>query len=114
MPTLLELADLPVPETCDGMSAIASERRPWLYGEVLENHSASRMLYDGRYKLIWYPAGNRIQLFYLENDPGETVDLAVAPSHVEIRDRLAGLLADQCYGKDLEVGWGAGRGTQRL
>ncbi len=105
MPTLLDLAGLPVPETCDGISAIAAERRPWLYGEVLENHSASRMLHDGRHKLIWHPAGNRIQLFDLENDPGETVDLAAAASHVEIRDRLAGILAGQCYGKDLEAGW---------
>ena len=29
----------------------------------------TRMLHNGRHKLIWYPAGNSFQLFDLENDP---------------------------------------------
>ena len=38
------------------------------------------MLHDGRHKLIWYPAGNRVQLFDLESDPCELDDLAEMPT----------------------------------
>jgi arylsulfatase A-like enzyme len=105
MPTLLDLAGVPIPKTCDGQSIIGSERRTKLYGEVLENHSASRMLHDGRYKLIWYPAGNHLQLFDLETDPNETCNLSDSDSCETIRDRLCANLAAECYGKDMDEGW---------
>jgi arylsulfatase A-like enzyme len=105
MPTLLSLAGIPVPDTCDGRSMVEGERRATLYGDCLENNGASRMLHDGRYKLIWYPAGNGLQLFDLETDPTETTDLAADPAHAATRDRLSGLLAAAAYGKDVEAGW---------
>ena len=105
MPTLLDLAGVPIPPTCDGRSMVGSERRLQLYGEVLENHSSSRMLHDGRHKLIWYPAGNHIQLFDLETDPNETCDLSDSPSYTSVRDRLCADLAAECYGKDIDAGW---------
>ena len=40
-----------------------------LYGESLTGAKATRMVRDGRFKLIWYPAGNRLQLFDLADDP---------------------------------------------
>ena len=79
MPTLLELAGLPVPETCEGMSMVGERRRSTLYGDCLENAGAGRMIHDGRHKLIWYPAGNSFQLFDLEADPQELHDLAGEP-----------------------------------
>ena len=33
------------------------------------------MIHNGRHKLIGYPAGNRVQLFDLQADPREFVDL---------------------------------------
>jgi len=105
MPTLLDMAGLDVPETCDGISMAGQTRRARLYGEVLENNSASRMIHDGRHKLIWYPAGNRIQLFDLENDPDEQTDCADAPQYKDIRARLESALAGECYGKDVTDGW---------
>ncbi len=59
MPTLLDMAGIEVPETCDGISMLGNAKRELLYGDVLENNSAVRMMHDGRHKLIWYPAGNR-------------------------------------------------------
>lgn len=105
MPTLLDLVDLPIPDSCDGLSAVGEEKRSLLYGEALENDSASRMIHDGRHKLIWYPAGNHIQLFDLEEDPCEKTDLANELNYAQIRSELEIELAERCYGSDLEKGY---------
>lgn len=105
MPTLLDLAGIDIPQGCDGLSMVGEARREMLYGDVLENDSASRMMHDGRHKLIWYPAGNRVQLFDLDTDPGELTDLADASASASVRARLESALAAACYGKDVEDGW---------
>ena len=74
MPTMLDIAGIPVPETCDGRSMLG-DRRETLYGEALEGPKATRMVTDGRHKLIWYPDGNVVQLFDLDADPTERHDL---------------------------------------
>ena len=102
MPTLLELAGLDTPESVQGVSAVAVEPRPWLYGEMSEGIYASRMLHGGRHKLIYYPAGNRSQLFDLQADPQELTDLSDAPESATVRRRLQALLVDQLYGSDRE------------
>ncbi len=101
MPTLLELCDIPSPATVEGQSLITSERRDHLFAEVFENEKALRMVRDERYKLIWYPVGNRLQLFDLQEDPDELNDLAAMPTHREVRERLSRLLVEACYGDDL-------------
>jgi arylsulfatase A-like enzyme len=105
MPTLLDLAGIPIPQSCDGLSMVGERRRARLYGDCLENASATRMLHDGRHKLIWYPAGNRVQLFDLEDDPCELNDLASQDDHATTRRRLEAALADELYGIDREQGW---------
>ncbi|MFM9269628.1 sulfatase-like hydrolase/transferase [Halomonas elongata] len=103
MPTMLDLAGLPVPETCEGQSLATDARRPYLYGESHLGVRASRMLRDERYKLIWYPAGNRRQLFDLERDPEERCDLAASEAHAEVRAQLEARLIEHLYGEDLEL-----------
>jgi arylsulfatase A-like enzyme len=105
MPTLLDLAGIRIPQSCDGISMVGEHRRQTLYGDCLENVSATRMLHDGRHKLIWYPAGNRVQLFDLESDPCELDDLAAHADYAETRARLEQALAEELYGVDLEQGW---------
>lgn len=105
MPTLLNLAGIDVPESCDGLAMHGPMRRETLYGEVLENNSASRMMHDGRYKLLWYPAGNIVQLFDLETDPHELTDISQLHDHAETRARLESALATACNGKDVDDGW---------
>lgn len=105
MPTLLEFAGISVPGSCDGISMVGDRRRETLYGEVLENNSASRMMHDGRHKLIWYPAGNHIQLFDLEVDPNETHDVSDDPEYASTRQGLEAGLVNCCYGIDVEKGW---------
>lgn len=105
MPTLLSLAGIAVPQSCDGIDMLGAARRATLYGDCLETPGASRMLHDGRMKLIWYPAGNTLQLFDLESDPHELLDLAHDPAHAETRRAMEVQLAEQCYGSDLDQGW---------
>jgi arylsulfatase len=105
MPTLLTLADIAVPQSCDGIDMLGQTRRSTLYGDCLETPGASRMLHDGRMKLIWYPAGNvGPALRPRGRSPRAAHDLAMIRP---CRDRRAmeERLAEHCYGHDLEQGW---------
>ena len=100
MPTLLDLADIEIPETIDGISMVGEEKREWFYGEVDEGPRATRMIHDGRYKLIYYGTGNRRLLFDLKEDPNELVDLSESIEHVDILEKLIERLISQLYGED--------------
>ena len=102
MPTLLDLCDIPVPEVVEGLSLVGEQRRDHLYGELKEDGSATRMVHDGRHKLIYYPVGNRTQLFDMKNDPDEMADLAEEPTYQKVREDLTRLMLDKLYGSDLE------------
>ncbi len=101
MPTLLTLCDIAIPESCDGLTMTGEQRRSTFYGESLEGALASRMLTDGQFKLIWYPAGNHFQLFNLENDPGEQQDLYRNEELQDVVARLKQHLLQELYGSDL-------------
>jgi len=101
MPTLLDLCGLPIPDTVEGVSMLSDRRRSHIYGEHYEGELALRMVRDERYKLIWYPVGNRFHLFDVREDPREMHDLSDDPAHREQRERLETLLLDELYGSDL-------------
>jgi arylsulfatase A-like enzyme len=101
MPTLLDLAGIPIPEHVEGISMVGQERRTVLYGECGEDSMATRMVHDGRHKLIYYPLGNHIQLFDLESDPNELEDLAGEPAVAEVQQALTEQLITNFYGSDL-------------
>ncbi|MEO1018244.1 MAG: sulfatase-like hydrolase/transferase [Pseudomonadota bacterium] len=105
MPTLLSLCGLPVPETCEGLNMVGERTRSMLYADCLESAPGSRMLHDGRHKLIWYPAGNSFQLFDLESNPMELNELSELPEYQEVRRRLTDALAAELYGADIDQGW---------
>jgi arylsulfatase len=102
MPTLLDLCGLPIPPTVEGLSLAGDRRREHLYGEEGEGPAATRMVHDGRYKLIYYPCGNRTQLFDLAADPRELHDLAATAQARAVRERLTMLLLGELHGSDLE------------
>jgi choline-sulfatase len=63
---------------------------PWAGSEPVQQ----RMVRRGQWKLVYYH-GHPPQLFDLEEDPSELVDLAAAPRHAGLRDALVGrVLAD--------------------
>ena len=100
MPTLLDLAGIPIPATVEGISMVGETKRDWAYCEIDEGIHATRMVHDGRYKLIYYATGNVRQLFDLQTDPQELVDLAGDDVHDEPLARLTALLIGQLYGGD--------------
>ena len=102
MPTLLDLCDIDVPETVDGISMVGDETRDYIYGECGEDDFSSRMIRDERFKLIYYPVGNHSQLFDMIEDPNEMTDLAQDPAHAETLTRLQETLISEMYGVDLD------------
>lgn len=100
MPTLLDLAGVPIPETCDGMSLIGQNTREYLFGECSNGAKATRMIHDGRHKLIYYPVGNVRQLFDMAEDPCEMHDLAADPSRAEVLQKLTGHLIAELHDGD--------------
>jgi len=103
MPTLLDLAGIPIPDSVDGLSMVGETKREILYGEYGEAAEATRMIHDGRFKLIYYALGNRMQLFDLQNDPQELNDLSEDDSFQQDRQRLEQLLRSELYGSDLTL-----------
>ena len=100
MPTLLDLAGIPIPASVEGLSMVGDTHREWVYGEVGEGDHATRMIRSGQWKLIYYPAGNVRQLFDLESDPMEIHDLSGSEAHRPVLGHLSGVLASQLYGGD--------------
>lgn len=100
MPTLLDLAGIERPSSCEGQSLVSDAPRETLYCEALEGALAMRMVTDGRWKLIWYPAGNRLQLFDHDTDPQETRNLAGQQIIADVQERLTQVLIAELYGKD--------------
>ena len=102
MPTLLDLCGVPIPDSVEGVSLLGKDTREYLFGEHWEDDLASRMIRDDRYKLIYFPVGNRFQLFDMENDPDELHDLADKANYDQTRKRLEELLIKELYGSDLD------------
>ncbi|MDY6343993.1 MAG: DUF4976 domain-containing protein, partial [Sphaerochaetaceae bacterium] len=100
MPTLLTLAGVPVPETVDGRSLTESWDRDYTYGELWEDDRATRMIRTKEWKLIYYPVGNIFQLFHIEEDPKELVDLAGEPKFKDVQEALTRILISRLYGGD--------------
>lgn len=102
MPGLLSLAGLPVPETCDGLSFAGEETRDAIYGEFSTGAGATRMYRTNRWKLIYYPTGNRRQLFDMETDPEERHDLATRDDHVGLLEEMTQAMISELYGSDVD------------
>ncbi len=102
MPTLLDLAGVPIPAHVNQLSMIGDTRREYLYGEHGEGYAAMRMIRRGKYKLVYAAAGNQTQLFDIEADPRETKDLAGDPAHADELGELLDLLVANSYGNDDE------------
>ena len=102
MPTLLDSAGIDIPDTVEGSSLLGDQRRKYLYGEHYEDDKATRMIRDDQHKMIYYPVGNRVQLFDMQEDPDEMHDLADDAAHADICQRLTARLIQNMYGDDLQ------------
>jgi len=102
MPTLLTLCDIPVPATVEGIDALSKAKREYLYGECGEGEKATRMIRKGSYKLIYYPWGNHMQLFNLQEDPKELHDCVHDGESLPILKELEQLLIANLHGSDFD------------
>lgn len=105
MPTLCEIGGISAPEECPGQSLIPYvdrrrvEERDHVIAESYYEDIAvqARMVRTRRHKYIVHSWGkHREQLFDLEEDPGETVNLAVESRHAALLQKHRDLLADWC------------------
>lgn len=104
-PTILHGVGLDAtPEMTDrpGRSLLDLAQEPTCHDRVIfsEYHaagsnSAAFMLRKGRYKLLHY-VRHEPELFDLENDPQELVNLATDPRHADVRDELEQALRSIC------------------
>lgn len=101
MPSLLDLAALPIPPDLDGQSVFSATPRPHAYCEYGEEDSATRMILCDHLKLIYEPARNQFLLFDVVSDPQEMTNLATKPAHAHDLHRLQNLLRSELYGPDL-------------
>ena len=102
MPTLLDLAGIDAPDTVEGVSMVGAVQRTRIYGECGEDDHATRMIREGRWKLIYYPVGNCFQLFDIDADPREMTDLAREPRLAAVLADLSAKLVPELYGSDLD------------
>jgi len=96
MPTFLDLAGVPLPDTVDGASLLTlvgggnANWREYMHGEHAlggqVGESGMHYLTDGEEKYIWFSGSGREQLFDLVKDPAECHDLALRS---DCNDRLA-------------------------
>ena len=119
MPTFLEAAGAPVPETVEGQSILPllkdrqADWRPYYHGEhspCYHPENANQFLTDQRWKYIWNPITGEEQLFDLLADPQECRDLAKVESDELARwrqrmvEELAGREEGLSDGKNLLPG----------
>jgi arylsulfatase A-like enzyme len=85
-PTVCELSGATVPATVEGRSLapVLSGKKTQVYDEVYACFKEfSRMVRGDRWKCIYYPQLDKVQLFDLQTDPHEVNDLSQAPQHAQ-------------------------------
>jgi len=99
MATTLDLAEIDKPDYVEFNSLI-----PYIKNESLESayseiygayRHLQRMVRTNKYKLIVYPAAEKILLYDIENDPEELNDLSENSEYDEVVKKLAGRLKKQ-------------------
>lgn len=94
-PTLGAMAGVRGPEGSKGRDLSAVLRGESSAGReyiTLNYRNVQRAVTDGRWKCIEYPVAGKMQLFDLESDPGEMVNLAELPERAEVLAKLRALL----------------------
>jgi arylsulfatase A-like enzyme len=114
MPSVLDAADVGIPDTVEGASFIGLARgasepgwRADLHGEHVMFGESQQWLTDGRTKYVWFSGSGHEQLFDLVEDPDETRDLANQPAMASVLEHWRARLAAELH--DREEGFTDGR-----
>lgn len=109
-PTTCELAGIDIPETVDYKSIVPIINDPYnckgekyIWGTY---RNLQRMIRDKNYKLILYPEVKEIQLFDIQNDPYETINLKTNEKYSKILKSMFKLMKSQQikFGDTLNLG----------
>ncbi|WP_162989913.1 arylsulfatase [Natronorubrum halophilum] len=106
MPTLLSVADVPVPETVEGSDLLELVRDPdrddwreWYHGEhaagSYDPENGCQYVVDGRHKFVWNPATGEELLFDLEEDPNELYDRTDDEAYADVLKRGRTAMVDR-------------------
>ncbi|MDA0991254.1 MAG: arylsulfatase [Verrucomicrobia bacterium] len=115
MPTFLDLAGAPIPDTVEGRSLLPFLRgspeasRDYYHHEhapCYHPNNCYQCITDGLWKYIWNPVTGTEQLFHLAADPEECHDLAQATAHASVCRRWRARLAEHL--RDRPEGWSDG------
>lgn len=88
MPTILEIANAPIPESIDGISMLTENNgRTYLHGEHTGGRFSNQFIVTKTEKYIWYSQTGKEEYFDLINDPQE----------------LHNAIKDKKYQKNIEV-----------
>ncbi|HXI15612.1 MAG TPA: sulfatase-like hydrolase/transferase, partial [Chloroflexota bacterium] len=108
MPTLLDCAGLPIPESVEGRSLLPLARgqqpqngwRPHLHGEHTTLGQNIHWLTDGHEKYVWLSGAGQEQLFDLDADPQECHDLTRPSEHSPRIDHWHHVLAQELRNRE--------------
>lgn len=113
MPTLLDAAHAPIPESLDGKSMLSLVRgeaeslRSYLHGEHAAEHASNHFIVTETDKYIWYSQTGEEQYFDLVNDPKELDNQIGQATRQERIGILRAYLVNQL--KDREEGYSDGK-----
>lgn len=100
MPTLLELAGAPIPDTVDGSSLLGPVDRSWLHGEHALGRDSMHFIVTRTDKFIWYSQTGEELYFDLERDPHETHNAVRDPDRARRVDQLRSWLVQALEGRE--------------
>ena len=104
MPTFLDLAGAPIPDTVEGKSMLPLLQgdmegwREYYHGEhspCYHPENANQYLTDGKWKYIWNPITGEEQLFNLTIDPLECTELSGNAGHQETLELWRGRMVQE-------------------
>jgi arylsulfatase A-like enzyme len=98
LPTLGKLAAVPAPPTSEGIdlaATLADPAEPARAELIFAYRNIQRAIVQNRWKLIRYPLVDQTQLFDLQADPLEKINLAQAPEQAARVAELTKLLAKE-------------------
>lgn len=96
LPTACDLAGIQIPKDLDGISYLPTlldhkqKQHDFLYWEFHEGKSTAQAVRMGRWKAIRKASRNPMELYNLDSDPGETLDLA--PQNPDVLEKIESFL----------------------
>lgn len=106
MPSLLDFAGVPIPESVEGKSILSILRnedvqwREYIHGEHEKGMDSNHFIVTEKDKYVWFSQTGREQYFDLVNDPDEIHDLSGSEKYRERIGYLRKLLIKELEGRE--------------